>query len=220
MAILVVSVRLACRHQSRASSFPIFWVFLRGTVGYGPIMQERLRVGDTLDFTTSLADYPASAGWVLTYRLIPRVSGTPISIVGTASGDDHRTSAVASTTATWAAGEYSWVAYVDLSGEHYVVDEGAVTLLPNLATSTAYDSRSMAEVALADAREALANYQSSGGKVKRYSIGGREMEFADSGGILKEISYWQIEVTREYAAKQVAKGLADPRRIYLRAGRA
>ena len=29
--------------------------------------------GDTLDFTTSVAAYPASAGWTLKYRLAPRV---------------------------------------------------------------------------------------------------------------------------------------------------
>ena len=179
-------------------------------------MQERIRVGDTLDFTTTLVDYPASAGWVLTYRLIPRTSGTPISIVGTASGDDHRTSAVASTTATWTAGEDSWVAYVDLSGEHYVVDEGVVTLLPNLATATAYDGRSKAAKALEDAETALANFQATGGRVRRYSIAGREMEFDGAGEILKLVSYWRVQVTRENAASAVAKGLADPRRIYLR----
>jgi hypothetical protein len=181
-------------------------------------MQERIRVGDTLDFTTTLVDYPASSGWVLTYRLIPRTSGTPISIVGTASGDDHRTSAVASTTATWTAGEYSWVGYVDLSGEHYVVDEGVVTLLPNLATATAYDGRSKAAKALEDAETALANFQATGGRVKRYSIAGREMEFDGAGDILKLVSYWRVEVMRERAADAVAKGRYDPRRIYLRAG--
>ena len=183
-------------------------------------MQEQIRVGDTLDFTTTLVDYPASAGWVLTYRLIPRVSGTPISIGGTASGDDHRTSAVASTTATWAAGEYSWVGYVDLAGEHYVVDEGTVTLLPNLATASAYDGRSKAAKALEDAETALASFQATGGRVKRYSIAGREMEFDNAGDILTLVSYWRIQVTQEAAAAAVSKGLADPRRIYLRAGRA
>ena len=107
-------------------------------------MQAQIRCGDTLDFTTTLVDYPASAGWVLTYRLVPRLSGTPISISGTASGDDHRSSATATTTAAWTAGEYSWAGYVDKAGEHYVVDSGTVTLLPNMATVASYDSRSPA----------------------------------------------------------------------------
>jgi hypothetical protein len=182
--------------------------------------QTTIHIGDTLDFGTSLADYPASAGWVLTYRLTPFVSGTPIVIVGTADGDAHRTGVTAATTATWTAGEYSWSAYVHLAGEHYTVDKGTVTLLPNLSTATAYDGRSRAQTALEDAEAALASYQASGGRVKRYAIAGREMEFGDGGAILKEISYWRIQVTREEAAAAVAKGLADPRRIYLRASRA
>jgi hypothetical protein len=183
-------------------------------------MQETIRCGDTLDFTTTLTDYPASAGWVLTYRLLPRTSGTPISIVGIASDDDHRSTAAAATTAAWTAGDYSWVGYVTLGAESYTVDEGEVTLLPNLRTASAHDSRSVAEKALEDAETALANFQASGGRVRRYSIAGREMEFDGAGDILKLVSYWRIQVTREHAASAVAKGLADPRRIYLRAGNA
>ena len=184
-------------------------------------MQEQLRVGDTWDWTTTLADYPASAGWVLTYRLIPRVSGTAITIASIAVGDDHRTAATAATTALYTAGEYTYTAYVDLGAEHFTVEpESPVTILPNLSTIAAYDGRTKAEKALEDAETALANFQSTGGRVKRYSIGGREMEFDNSGEILSVVSYWKIEVKRERAATAIAKGMADPRRIYLRAGNA
>lgn len=179
-------------------------------------MQSVLRVGDTLDFTTTLTDYPASAGWVLTYRLVPRTSGTAITIVGIAVGDDHRTVAAATTTATWTAGEYSFSGYVDLATEHYTVDDGVITLLPNLSTASAYDGRSQAQKALEDAQTALANFQATGGRVRRYSIAGREMEFDNGGELLKLVSYWQAEVWKETAAKRRAKGLDDGRRIYLR----
>jgi hypothetical protein len=56
--------------------------------------------------------------------------------------------------------------------------------------------------------------------MRRYSIAGREMEFDGAGDILKLVSYWRIQVLREHAASAVAKGQADPRRIYLRAGNA
>jgi hypothetical protein len=183
-------------------------------------MQNTIRCGDTFSLTTTLADYPASAGWVLTYRLLPRTAGAAIDIVGTASGDDHLSSASAATTAAWASGEYSWVSYVTKSTQRYTVSEGSVTLLPNPATATEYDARSKAAKALEDAETALANFQSTGGRVKRYSIAGREMEFDNAGEILKLVSYWSIQVTRERAVSAVANGYADPRRIYLRAGRA
>jgi hypothetical protein len=183
-------------------------------------MQDTIRVGDTLDFTTTLADYPASAGWVLTYRLIPRASGTAITITGTASGDDHRTSATATTSATWTAGEYSWAAYVALADERYTVDTGVVTLTPNLATATAHDNRSQAQTALEEAKAAFATFQSTGGRVRSYSIAGRSMEYADEAALLKAISYWQIQVKIEEAANRRKLGLDDGRRIYLRAGNA
>lgn len=43
-------------------------------------MQDVLIVGDTLDFVTSVPAYPASSGYTLKYRLIPRVSGTAITL--------------------------------------------------------------------------------------------------------------------------------------------
>ena len=184
-------------------------------------MQDKIVVGDTLDFVTTLPDYPSST-YTLKYRLIPRTAGTAIDITCTAGTDpyDHRCGAAAATTAAWTAGEYSWASWVETGAERYQVDAGTVTLLPNPALATVYDSRSQAEIALADAKTALASFQASGGRVRRYSIGGREMEFDNGGELLQLVSYWQIEVTREQAAKAVAKGLADPRRIYLRAANA
>lgn len=184
-------------------------------------MRAQLVVGDTVDFVTTLPDYPV-ATWTLTYYLLPRTSGTPITITCVA-GDgeyDHRCGASALLTAAWTPGEYSWRALVSSGIERYEVDSGTVTLLPDPATATAYDIRSQAEIALEDAKAALAAFQSSGGRVKSYSIAGRSMEFDAAGDILKLVSYWQVEVTREQAAKQVAKGQSDPRRIYLRAGSA
>lgn len=183
-------------------------------------MQDTIRAGDTLDYTTTLADYPASAGWVLTYRLIPRTSGTAITITGSASGDDHRTAASATTTAAWTAGDYSWVAYVTLASERYTVDSGTVKILPDLASAAAYDNRSQAQTALDEAKAALATFQSTGGRVRSYSIGGRSMEYADETALLKAISYWQVQVKIEEARNRKALGLDDGRRIYLRVGNA
>lgn len=67
-------------------------------------MLSRFTLGDTLSFTTSLADYPASAGWVLTYRLVPRDAGDIIVLTCTASGADHLAAAAAAATTAWTAG--------------------------------------------------------------------------------------------------------------------
>jgi hypothetical protein len=74
---------------------------------------ERVIVGDTLSDTVSVPGYPASDGWTLKYRLIPRVSGSAIAFSTTADGAAHVLNVAAAVTAAWAAGDYSWSAYVD-----------------------------------------------------------------------------------------------------------
>jgi hypothetical protein len=181
-------------------------------------MQEQITAGFTLDFVTATPDYPASAGWTLKHRLMPHTVGiTPIDLSATATGDDHRTTATAATTATWTAGIYAWVSWAEKGTEKQPVDAGEITVKANPLTATSYDTRSTAQKALADAEAALANFQATGGRVKSYSIGGRSMEFDDAAGLLRLVSYWKKEVARELAAAADAKGQPSTRRIYLRA---
>jgi hypothetical protein len=74
---------------------------------------ERLIVGDTLSDTVAVPGYPASEGWTLKYRLIPRTSGAAIRFGTTADGDAHVLLVDAAITAAWVAGEYNWAAYVE-----------------------------------------------------------------------------------------------------------
>jgi hypothetical protein len=179
-------------------------------------MQDTLIVGDTLDFVTSVPSYLASAGYTLKHRLVPRVSGAAISLTATTSGDDYRTTVLPVTTATWTAGDYTWSAWVEKASERHTVDAGTVTLEPDPGVIAAYDGRTQAEIALADAKTALANFQATGGRVKRYAIAGREMEFDGAGDILTLVSYWQGVVLRESAANAKREGQPDPRRITIR----
>lgn len=183
-------------------------------------MRDVLIAGDTVDFVTALPDYPASDGWVLSFRLLPRVSGTAIDITTTASGDDHRASVTAAASASWTAGEYTWQSWVASGAVRYSVADGTCTIKPDPATATAYDGRSQAVVALEAAKAALATFQSSGGRVRSYTIGGRSLEYADEAALLKAISYWQVQVKIEEAANRRKLGLDDGRRVYLRVGNA
>ncbi len=117
-------------------------------------LRDILTAGDTVDFVTTVSDYPAP-DWVLRYRLAP-AAGTPIDLVGTASGTDHRITAAATVTAAWAPGVYSWTAYVENgSGERYTPARGRLTVRPASADLAAgVDTRTQAEIAL-DAIEAV-----------------------------------------------------------------
>ena len=95
-------------------------------------MLSRFTLGFSLAFRRTLADYPASAGWVLKHRLLLRSSaGTAIEFASTAEGDAHAIVVPAATTATWAPGQYSFVAWVELGADVHQVEQGSVELVVN-----------------------------------------------------------------------------------------
>lgn len=170
--------------------------------------------GDSLNFTVSLDDYSAADGWVLTYALRGL---SKIDLIATSVGTDFQVQADASTTASWLPGRYNWVSYVSKSGQRYTVDQGVLTISPDLSQAIAgYDGRSVAEKALADAESALATFRSTRGRTKRYTIGTRTMEFDSVTEVLEEISYWRMRVNNEQAANSIAQGLGNPRKMFVR----
>ena len=162
-------------------------------------MQQELIAGDSLNFLTSVADYPASAGWVLKFRLVPRTAGgTPIALTAIAEGDDHRTAVAAATTAAWAPDSYGWSSWVELGAEQYTVQSGQIVVRPNpriVAAGT--DLRSSARKALEDAKAAHHAYVASNGMSASYKIGDRERVFRSVGEIIKLINYLEQQVATE-----------------------
>lgn len=188
-------------------------------------MLSEIIAGDTLDFETRVDDYPSSA-WTLKYRLTP-ISGTGTAIeFSAATEDDHyRTQIGPGVTAAWEVGDYNWSAWVTPTAvpgsARYVVDKGTCRIDPDpelMAAGT--DTRTQAEKAVADLKLAYATFTATQGAVAEYEIAGRRMRFASAADILQRMSFWRNELNAENAAKAVALGLADPRRIYLRMGRA
>lgn len=177
-------------------------------------MRSELIAGDTLDFTTSVPDYPASAGWTLTYKLIPRTAGTVISFNAAADGDDYRAQVAAATTAAWAAGEYSWTAYAIKAGERHTVEQGTVKILADPAVVTAYDGRSHARKVL-EAIEAVLENRATLDQ-KSYAIGGRSLERTPIADLLVLRDKYKSEVVREDAASRVANGLSGRGRLLAR----
>ena len=174
-----------------------------------------IQAGDTTTWQKTLADYPASAGWVLAYRLIN--SAGVIDITAAASGDDHLVTIPAATTADYAAGAYTWVATVTLATERYTLGRGTVTVQPDLAAQPAgFDARSTAQKALDDLRAALLRWLSTSGHVQEYEIAGRRMRFTTAADIQARIGLAEREVAREKAALRIASGLAPANRIYVR----
>lgn len=184
------------------------------------MLQNTLIAGDTLNFATTVADYPASASWVLKYRLIPRTSSNPaISFSSAADGDDHRVQIAAATTAGWAADNYTWNSWVELGAEKYTVDNGQVAILadPRLVAA-GYDGRSAAQVGLDAVRAMLRGTASAG--VQKYAIQGRSLERYSIEELISLESKLVAQVKAEQRAAALAAGLADNRKVLVRIPRA
>jgi hypothetical protein len=182
-------------------------------------MVNELVAGDTLEFTTAVAGYPATDGWTLKYRLVPRSGGAAQTLTATPSGADYVVNITPTETAAWVAGDYGWISYVEKTGARQTLESGQLTVKPNSATVTG-DTRSQASKAVGDLKAALATWNATNGRVKSYSIAGRSMEFDTSASILELLSYWEAEAFREREAERLAKGLNSGRHIYLRFNRA
>lgn len=182
-------------------------------------MLERLILGDTLNFATSVAGYSAADGWVLNYRLVPRgTTGAAISIACTAEGANFRAQVTAAATAAWTAGTYSWHSYVTKAAESYSVATGSIELIANPRTaSSGLDLRTAAETAL-DAVQAVLQGKATSGTMS-YRIGERELRSYSIPELLQLQSQLAADVQRERAAALLAAGRPDPRKVYVRMNR-
>lgn len=174
-----------------------------------------LRAGDTATWTKSLADYPASAGWVLGYTFSK--TGTRITFNASASGDDHLVAVTAATTAAWAAGSYTWASRVTLGAASHSVGAGSVEILPDIAAAAGgYDARSHARTTL-DALEAWIEGRDMG--VAEYEIAGRRLKTIPIEQLLVLRDRYRREVRSEDDATRAAAGLPSRHKLQVRFGR-
>lgn len=160
---------------------------------------EQIRAGDTLKWTRSLCDFPATAGWTLTYHFVSALS--KFDIAATACGDDYAVNAAADATSAYAPGVYRWIARVSGNSEVHTVGEGTVTVLPNVTSEEgARDPRSQNERIL-DAINALIEGRANA-DVQRYTIHGRELEKM----AIKDLMWWRGQYVELVNAEKAARG--------------
>ena len=179
------------------------------------IEPQTIRAGDLISWSKSLQDYPANAGWSLTYTLIN--ADTKITINASASGADHLVSVDAATSAAYAAGSYTWMARVTNDAEIYTVAVGSLTIQPNLAALTTFDGRSHAKV-MVEAIEAAIQGRASSVQL-RMAINNRSIEYLSPTELIKWLSFYRAEVAKEAQAETIRKTGANPRNIGVRCTR-
>ena len=172
-----------------------------------------LRIGDTWQWTRTLADYPAGT-WTLKYRFKSASGG--FEIVASASGTVHSVTVAAATTATYTAGSYTWIGWVESGTEKFTVDTGNAELLPDYRaglSTVALDDRSHAKK-MVDAIEAW--LESRDPAVAEYEIAGRRMKYIPIGDLIKLRSRYQSELSAEENAAKLARGEGIGRKIQFR----
>lgn len=172
-----------------------------------------ITAGDSLAVSVDGGDYTSAAGWAATLRLVPRGSGSVISISGVGDGGAWTFSANSAASAAYSAGEYSAAVYATKSGDRHTLDAGPITVRPDPAAITAgTDTRTQAEIALAAAKSALAAWTPT---TKSYTIGDVSKTFNTPAEIREVINYWQGRVDAERAAADRAAGRPNRTRYYV-----
>lgn len=178
-------------------------------------MIQTITVGDTLDFSTTVAAYPPSAGWTLKFRLVPRTAGpTPIVLTSAADGDAHRVQVGPAVTALYTAGDYSWTSWVEKTGARFTVSQGQVTLLPDPAVVTSRDNRSQVRKTL-DAINAVIEGRASRDQ-QEYSIGDRTLKRTPMADLIVLQTRYQRLANAEENETRLANGLGTKNVIRIR----
>lgn len=176
-----------------------------------------IRVGDSVSWSRELPEYSADDGWALKYRLLYAI-GTAVAIASTGAGTTHTVELTSAQTAAFVAGTATLAAWVEntATGARATLEATPITVLPDLTTAATLDGRSANQIALANARAALASYMAKGQlHVAEYDVGGRKMKFRAAAEITDLIAYYEREVARERAVQAVLAG-GSPGRVVTR----
>lgn len=177
-----------------------------------------LVVGDTLEFLTTVEDYPPADGWTFKIKLRP-LSGAndDITLTATTSGTDYLIQEAPATTSGWDAGDYSWSSWVEKSGARHVIESGLTTILADPTGTGANDTRSTARKILDGLlEERAAAAEAARADVSEYTIGNRTMKYRGEGAIDADIRYWTRVVEKEENEKRLDAGLGASGRLQAR----
>ena len=155
-----------------------------------------------------------ASAWALKYVLRgPSV----LDLTAVANGAKWTTTLTVGSSASLTPGQYAWGAVVTKGTERLSVGNGNLVVTPDLvAISAPFDSRTPAQVALQACEAAMATFNATGGKVKKYEIAGRTMEFQTIADLMQLHSFWKMKVNAEGSAAAIANGLGNPRNLYVR----
>jgi hypothetical protein len=181
------------------------------------------RAGDTVawldDATTdSLGNAVTSGTWSLSYFLRSATAGAGLTVTSTAYGSGWTTTISAAASAGLATGAYYWQARATSGSQVITAGSGSLTVLAALnysGTPGAFDGRTQSQIDL-EAVQAAIRSLISGGAVKRYTIGSRQLERFSLAELMELEARLKARVQRELAAESMANGLGNPHNLFVR----
>lgn len=129
-----------------------------------------ITAGDSVAITLTLADYPASDGWSVSWAL---AGPSVLTVTSTADDDDHLLDATIAQTSALTAGLYEWTLRATLSTYSRVFSTGRITIDPDLASAGDGDFTSWEETTIVVLRAAIAGTIEGG--MKMHMINGRQV---------------------------------------------
>lgn len=162
-------------------------------------------IGDTWEWTESLASYPAST-WTLTFYFVN--STTAFNFAATASGNDHAISVAAATTGAYTAGRYQWTARVTDGSDVFTVGAGWMQVKPD--PTTAHDARSQTRI-IYDAVLATLQGRATNGD-QAVQINGRSISRIP----ISELRQWQEQLAEEVRVEEESESTGLGRAVKVR----
>jgi hypothetical protein len=176
------------------------------------IEPAEITAGDTVAWTRTLPDYPASSGWSLSYAL--RSASAMIDIAASASGSDFAVSVLPTVSKAWAPGVYDWAAFVAKGADRFQVGAGRVVIRQNLAQAAPVDGRTHAQRVL-EAIEAVIEGRATRDQ-EEYTIGDRSLKRTPLADLVMLHKRYQRLAANERDAAAIAAGRPNPSRFAVR----
>ena len=167
--------------------------------------------GDTVKWTKTLSDFPASV-WTLTYEFRGASSHQ---VVASASDDDHAVSLTPAETGTWNPGAYWWEAYADDGTDRHKAVSGTLEVTTDFATSDAVADHRTHAAKVLDAIEATIEGRASRDQ-QAYSIAGRSLQLTPVADLLSLRDKYKVEVAAELAKEKVGRGESTSKQVLVR----
>ena len=155
-----------------------------------------ITVGDSVAWRVGLNEYPASAGWEISYILLNKDG--KITISASADGDGHFVSLRSSETRGYAPGHYRYTVLATLDGDRVTIGSGSIGILPDPLALESYDGRSYAEKTLEAIEAVIANKATN--DQLQYSVGGMSLARYTWDDLMKMRNSFRSEVANEQSA--------------------